>query len=304
LIQHADVAMYHAKNLGGNSYQFFKPEMNERAVERQRIEADLYRALEQQEFALYYQAQVDLQTGSIIGVEALIRWYHPVQGLLLPAVFMPIAEKTGAIIPVGRWVLREACRQMRAWLNAGLALHIVTVNISAIEFRRDDFFENVRTVLRDTCLAPHHLELELTETVLMENAESTMTMLQRLKSIGVRIAIDDFGTGYSSLSYLRQFPVDTLKIDQSFVADIGSGDGEDILIDSVIGLGKSLKHNVIAEGIETHEQLAFLINRNCAKGQGYYLSRPMIVDELSSLLKSGIPRDLFPRPTSQHSPAA
>jgi diguanylate cyclase (GGDEF)-like protein len=300
LIMNADVAMYHAKNSGRGSYHFFRPEMNARAVERQRTEGELHSALEQQEFEIYYQAQVELQTGSIIGVEALIRWRHPVRGLLLPKEFVPIAEECGAIVPIGRWVLREACRQTQAWLDAGLALRVVAVNISAIEFERDDFFENVRAVLHDTRLAPHHLELELTETVLMKNAESTMTMLQALKSMGVKIAIDDFGTGYSSLSYLKQFPVDTLKIDQSFVAEIASNGDDDILIDSVISLGKSLRHRVIAEGVETREQLAFLSNHHCVEGQGYYLSPPIIAEEFSIILKTGVSAGLFPRSTPLH----
>lgn len=261
--------------------------MNARAVERQRTEADLYRALEQQQFQLYYQAQVELETGRILGAEALIRWYHPVRRLLLPATFVPIAEACGAIIGIGRWVLREACRQTQSWLDAGLPLPVVAVNISAHEFGADDFLENVRAILRETRLAPHRLELELTESALMKNAESTMVVLQELKSMGVKIAIDDFGTGYSSLSYLKQFPVDTLKIDQSFVADIATG-GDGILIDSVISLGKSLGHQVIAEGIETAEQLAFLSKHDCVVGQGCYLSRPATAAEFQIILKDGM----------------
>jgi diguanylate cyclase (GGDEF)-like protein len=300
LILNADIAMYHAKNSGRGSYHFFKSAMNARAVERQQTEGDLHRALEQQEFELYFQAQVALQTGSIIGAEALIRWRHPVRGMLLPAAFVPIAEECGAIVPIGRWVLREACRQTQAWLDAGLALEAVAVNISALEFEKRDFFDNLCAVLRDTRLAPQHLELELTETVLMENAESTMAMLQALKSLGVKIAVDDFGTGYSSLSYLKQFPVDALKIDQSFVAGIASHGGDDILVDSVISLGKSLGHRVIAEGIETREQLAFLRSHQCTEGQGYYLGLPMAAGEFSAVLKTGMPADLFPRPAPLH----
>jgi diguanylate cyclase (GGDEF)-like protein len=298
LIMNADVAMYHAKDRGRGRYHFYRQEMNARAVERQRTEGDLHRALEQQEFQLYYQAQIDLRTHNIIGVEALIRWRHPIRGLLLPGMFVPIAEECGAIVPIGRWVLHEACRQTQAWLNEGLMLDMVAVNISAIEFEKEGFFENVRTVLRDTGLAPHHLELELTESVLMENAQSSMTMLQELKTMGVKIAVDDFGTGYSSLSYLKQFPVDTLKIDRSFVADIVADSDDDILVESVISLGKSLRHRVIAEGIETPEQLAFLSDHHCAEGQGFYLSRPMIAEDFSALLKSGVSADLFHRSTS------
>ncbi len=300
LILNADVAMYHAKNSGRGRNHFFRPEMNARAVERQRTEGELHRALEHQEFELFYQAQVDLQTGSIIGVEALIRWRHPERGLLMPAAFVPIAEESGAIVQIGRWVLREACRQTQAWLDAGLALQVVAVNVSAIEFGRSDFFENVRAALRDSGLAPHHLELELTETVLMENASATMMMLQELKEMGVKIAVDDFGTGYSSLSYLKQFPVDTLKIDQSFVAGIAANSDDDILVDSVISLGKSLKHRVIAEGVETPEQLAFLSRHHCAEGQGYYLSPPLVAAEFSVLLQRGVSVNASPWPASMH----
>ena len=295
LIRHADVAMYHGKTDGGDRYQFFRPEMNARAIQRQEIEGDLRLALERKEFQLYYQAQVALQTGGIIGVEALIRWHHPVRGLLLPGVFMPIAEACGVIVPIGRWVLREACRQTQAWLDAGLALQVVAVNISAMEFKRDDFLVDVRAALHDANLASHHLELELTETVLMKNAESTLPMLQEFKSMGIKIAIDDFGTGYSSLRYLKQFPFDTLKIDQTFIAGIASDNDDDILVDAVIGLGKSLGHRVIAEGIETRDQLTFLSTHHCAEGQGYYLSRPLPADQLSALLQTGVSPELFPR---------
>ena len=292
LIRNADVAMYHAKRSGGNQHQFFKPEMNARSVERQKTEGELHRALEQQEFELYYQAQIDLQTGAVIGAEALIRWHHPTRGFLLPGAFIPIAEACGAIVPIGRWVLREACRQTQDWLDNGLALQHVAVNISAMEFRREDFFENVRTALRDTGLAPHHLELELTETVLMKKAESTMAMLLELKEMGIKIAIDDFGTGYSSLSYLKQFPTDTMKIDKSFIADIVPDGIDDILVNSMIGLGRNLRQRVIAEGVETQEQLAFLSNQQCVEGQGFYLSPPLVAEEFAALLKSGKPVDV------------
>jgi diguanylate cyclase (GGDEF)-like protein len=297
LIQHADIAMYHAKNSGGNRYHFFRTEMNARAMERQKIEADLYRALEQHEFELHYQAQVDLQTGGILGAEALIRWHHPERGLLMPDAFVPIAEHCGAIVPIGRWALREACRQTQAWLDAGLALQVIAVNISAVEFTASEFCGNVRAVLHDTGLSPQCLELELTETVLMKNAEVTTSMLRELKTMGVKIAIDDFGTGYSSLSYLKQFPVDTLKIDRSFVADVASEEGDGGLLDSVISLGKNLRHHVIAEGIEMREQLVFLRNHGCARGQGYYLSRPLIAQEFFLLLHNGISKDILGHPS-------
>lgn len=300
LIKNADIAMYHAKDDGRGRYHFFRQEMNDRAVERQRTEGDLRRALDLQEFELFYQAQVDLQTHHIIGVEALIRWHHPERGLLLPATFVPIAEECNVIVPIGRWVLREACRQMRVWLDDGLRPGTIAVNISAVEFEKEGFFENVRTVLRDTGLAPHYLELELTESVLMENAQSSMVMLRDLKSMGVKIAVDDFGTGFSSLAYLKQFPVDTLKIDRTFVNDILAENDDDILVESVISLGKSLRHRVIAEGIETREQLVFLSDHHCAEGQGFYLGRPMIAEEFSAFLKSGVSAQLFQRSAALH----
>lgn len=222
------------------------------------------------------------------------------RGLLAPAAFLPVAEKCGAIVPIGRWVLREACRQTQAWLDAGLTLEIVAVNISALEFSGDNFLAHIRAVLQETRLAPHHLELQLTETVLMKNAESTMAMLEEIKLMGVKISIDDFGTGYSSLSYLKQFPVNTLKIDQSFVADITASGDDEILVDAVIGLGKSLRYRVIAEGVESPEQLMFLRNHHCAEGQGYYLGLPMIAEEFFILLKTGVSADLFPQSTPLH----
>ncbi|HWZ47631.1 MAG TPA: EAL domain-containing protein [Herbaspirillum sp.] len=286
LLRNADVAMYDAKNAGGNKYHFFKPEMNRRAVERQRIESDLHRALAHQEFELFYQPQVDLKIGNIVGAEALIRWRHPVHGLLSPGMFMPIAQACGAIVPIGRWVLREACRQMQAWSNAGLCLQVVSVNVSAVEFSEEMFLDHLLLILQDTDLPPARLQLELTEAVLMKNVDATMAILQKLRSMGVKIAIDDFGTGYSSLSYLNQFQIDTLKIDQSFVTGISSNAGNDILVNSIIGLGKNLSCRVIAEGIETDEQLQFLKSHRCPEGQGFYLGVPMNAKDLSIMLEN------------------
>ena len=287
LIRNADMAMYHAKRNDANQWQFFREDMNSRAIERQRTEADLYLALERQEFELYYQAQIDIESGKIIGAEALIRWHHPSRGMLFPSVFVPIAEASGAIIPVGRWVMREACRQTRTWLHAGLKLSVVTVNISGLEFMATDFVANTEEVLTDTRLAPHNLEFELTETALMKDAEATTSTLHKLKTMGAKVALDDFGTGYSSLSYLKKFPIDTLKIDQSFVAGIASNRDDEILVGAMIGLGKSLGHNVVAEGVETLAQLAFLRQNHCARAQGYYLSRPMNAGEFFALVKTG-----------------
>jgi diguanylate cyclase (GGDEF)-like protein/PAS domain S-box-containing protein len=285
LIKNADTAMYHAKQSGRNNYQFYKPDMSLRAVERQSLEGQLRYALERQELLLQYQPKVNLKTGAIVGVEALLRWQHPERGLLLPGQFLTIAEDTGMIIAIGQWVLREACRQTREWLDAGLLAVPVSVNISSLEFRSEQFLEHVQMALKETGLDPRYLELELTETVLMRHTESTTYMLGRLKAIGVRLAVDDFGTGYSSLSYLTRFPIDSLKLDQSFVHNIIAGSNDAIVISSVISMAKSLKQSVIAEGVETKEQLAFLQAHSCDEGQGYYFSRPAAAQQFANLLE-------------------
>ena len=287
LLKSADTAMYFAKESGRNDYKFFEQNMNVSAVQRQSIEASLRGALERQEFVLHYQPKINLRSGTIVGVEALIRWQHPEQGLLLPAQFVPIAEDCGLILPIGRWVLREACLQTRAWQQAGLPPITVAVNTSALEFRAKDFFDNVRATLEDTCLEPHYLELELTESVLMRDAESTDSVLHALACLGVKLAIDDFGTGYSSLSYLQRFPIDTLKIDQSFVKQITSNPDDATIVSTVISMGKSLHKRVIAEGVETPEQHAFLLARHCDEGQGNYFGRPMAAEALATFLQTG-----------------
>lgn len=293
LIKSADTAMYYAKENGRNNYQFFTQDMNTRAVERQSLEGGLRRAVGRQEFVLHYQPKVNLETGEITGAEALIRWQHPVRGLILPAQFVPIAEDCGLIVPIGQWVLREACRQIRAWLDAGLRPTPVAVNISAVEFRTNDFLVRVRSALEDAGLEPHYLELELTESVLMQDVESTNRMLQSLKTMGLRLTIDDFGTGHSSLSYLRRFPIGALKIDQSFVRDITSDPDDATIASAVISMGKSLRQRVIAEGVETREQLEFLQAQRCDEGQGYYFSRPVVAEEFARLLGNDISETLF-----------
>jgi diguanylate cyclase (GGDEF)-like protein/PAS domain S-box-containing protein len=289
LIKNADAAMYHAKQYGRNNYQFFRQEMNDRVVERHSLEADLWRAVAGREFVLHYQPKVNLETGAITGAEALIRWLHPQRGLLFPGQFVPIAEESGLIVPIGRWVLREACRQLRSWLDAGIRPVPVAINISAVEFRSKDFLEGVRDILKETRLESGYLEIELTESVLMQDGDSTTTVLQALKAIGVQLAIDDFGTGYSSLSYLKRFPIDALKIDQSFVRDITTDPDDATIISAVIGMGNSLNKRVSAEGVETWEQLAFLQAARCGEGQGYYFSRPVVAKEYTKLLRTGIP---------------
>jgi len=288
LINNADTAMYDAKAKGRNNFQFFKAEMNAKAVARNSLEGSLRRALERKQFLLHYQPKVNLQTDEITGAEALIRWQHPDLGLVPPAQFVPVAEDCGLILQIDRWVLREACRQAREWQQAGLPFKRVSVNVSAVEFRAKGFVEGVRATLSETGLLPHFLDLELTEGVLMEDAESTAAVLQELKSMGVHLAVDDFGTGYSSLSYLQQFPLDGLKIDQSFVRRITGDSGDCPIVNAIISMGKSLKHLVIAEGIETEAQKAYLQSQHCAEGQGYLFSRPVAAAQFAKLLQIGI----------------
>ncbi|MGD0135715.1 MAG: EAL domain-containing protein [Bryobacteraceae bacterium] len=288
LIKNADTAMYQAKENGRQSYQFFKPAMNVRAVERQSIEESLRRALERQEFALHFQPKVNLKTGEITGAEALLRWTHPTRGLVSPAQFIPVAEDSGLILPIGNWVLREACKQARVWANAGLRSTTIAVNVSAMEFRQESFLEDVFGILRETGLDPRLLELELTESVLMKDAGTTESILKALRAGGVRLAVDDFGTGYSSLSYLRKFPIDALQIDQSFVRQITIAPDETTIVTAIISMGRSLKLRVVAEGVETQEQLAFLQAHECDEAQGYYFSRPVPPEQFARLLRAGI----------------
>ena len=288
LIKNADTAMYQAKENGRQSYQFFKPAMNVRAVERQSIEESLRRALDRQEFVVHYQPKINLGTGGITGAEALIRWIHPNRGLIPPAQFIPVAEDCGLILPIGKWVLREACKQARSWVDAGLPLATVAVNISAMEFRNENFLESVFEILKDTDLDPSSLELELTESVLMKRVESAASILQTLRARGVHLAVDDFGTGYSSLSYLRKFPIDALKIDQSFVHQIATTPDETTIVTAVISMGRSLKLRVVAEGVETREQLDFLQAQQCEEAQGYYFSPPVPPQQFAKLLQTGI----------------
>jgi diguanylate cyclase (GGDEF)-like protein/PAS domain S-box-containing protein len=289
LIKNADTAMYQAKENGRQSCQFFKPAMNVRAVERQSVEESLRRALKRREFTLQYQPKIDLGTGALTGAEALLRWIHPTRGLISPAKFIPVAEECGLIVPIGAWVLREACAQARDWLDEGLNFSTMAVNVSAMEFRDDNFLHGLFDILGETGLDPGHLELELTESVLMKRAESAAVILQTLRDRGVKIAIDDFGTGYSSLSYLRKFPVDALKIDQSFVREISNAGDDTVIVTAVIGMAHSLGLRVVAEGVETLEELAFLQAHKCDEAQGFYLSRPLPPRQFAELMRTGIP---------------
>ena len=284
LLKNADTAMYYAKEKGRNNYQFFIAEMNTRAVERLIIESNLRHALEKQQFVLYYQPKVNLMTGQTTGAEALLRWQHDEWGEVVPDIFVPVAEETGLIIPIGRWVLRQACKQARIWQDAGLPAIIIAINISAQEFLQKDFVEGVRAVLIETRLAAHLLELEITESVLMRDAECSTNILAQLKKMGVKLSVDDFGTGYSSLSYLQKFPIDVLKIDQSFVQNIESAKDDGIIVSAIISMGNSLKLKVVAEGVETANQLAFLKVRHCEEGQGYFFSHPLTAEKFGNLL--------------------
>jgi diguanylate cyclase (GGDEF)-like protein/PAS domain S-box-containing protein len=288
LVKNADTAMYQAKENGRQSYKFFKPAMNQRAVERQVIEEGLRRALERDEFTLQYQPKINFRTGAITGAEALIRWTHPVRGAISPAQFIPVAEDCGLILPIGKWVLQKACKQARAWLDLGLPLSTMAVNVSAMEFRDQNFLEGLFTVLEESGLDPRSLELELTESVLMKHAESAAAVLQTVRRKGIQVALDDFGTGYSSLSYLRNFPIDALKIDQSFVAQITAARDDASIVIAVISMARSLKLRVVAEGVETLEQLAFLQAHECDEAQGYYFSRPVLPQQFAELLRTGI----------------
>ena len=287
LIKNADTAMYQAKENGRQNYQFFKAAMYARAVERQSIEEALRRAVERQEFALHYQPKFDLQSGAIIGAEALLRWTHPTRGWLSPAQFIPIAEQCGLIVPIGRWVLRQACEQARAWADAGLPSATMAVNVSALEFVDEHFLQGLFAILEETGLDPRLLQLEITESVLMKRAEATAGVLQKLHAAGAQVAIDDFGTGYSSLSYLREFAVDALKIDQSFVRQISAGGRDAAIVIAVISMARSLELQVIAEGVETKEELEFLQAHGCDEAQGYYLSRPLPAWQFAMLLSGG-----------------
>lgn len=288
LMKHADLAMYHAKESGRDNRQFFKRELNLRALKRRSMENGLRRALERGELLLHYQPKLDLQSGDILGVEALVRWRHPDLGIVPPAEFIPVAESCGLIVPVGRWVLGQACHQAQAWQQIGLASFRMAVNVSAIELRAKDYATGIGAILDESGLEPRFLELELTETFLVQDSTATLAVLRDLKRLGLNLALDDFGTGYSSLSHLKRFPIDTLKIDQSFIRTITSNSDDASIVCAVIGMGKNLHMRVVAEGIETREQLAFLRDRDCRIGQGYYFSRPLPARECTELLRRGI----------------
>jgi len=286
LVKNADTAMYQAKEAGRHNYRFFKQEMNVKAVERQSIEENLRLALERREFTLHYQPKIDLRTGTITGAEALLRWTHRTRGNIPPAQFIPVAEDSGLIIPIGAWVMREACAQAKAWADAGLPAVTMAVNVSALQFRNDAFLDEISATLMETGLDPRLLELEVTESILMERAELTVSILQTMREKGVLVSVDDFGTGYSSLSYLRKLPLDALKIDQSFVRQMTTQPGDTTIVSAIISMGKSLKLRVIAEGVETAEELAFLKTQDCDEAQGFFFSQAVPAAEFARLLEA------------------
>jgi diguanylate cyclase (GGDEF)-like protein/PAS domain S-box-containing protein len=275
LIKNADAAMYSAKTNGRNDFKFFTAEMNAQVVERVALESGLRLALHKQQLFLVYQPQVDIATGRIIGLEALLRWQHPDLGLVPPDKFIRIAENSGLILPIGEWVLRTACSQARKWQDEGLPAVTMAVNVSAVQFREEGFCELIQKVLHETGLASRCLELELTESVLLDNAEVILSVVRKLKAMGLKLAIDDFGTGYSSLSYLTQFPVSKLKIDRSFVQDVAVNPDDAAITTAIISMAKSLHLKVIAEGVDNEAQLSFLRMLQCDEIQGYYFSRPL-----------------------------
>ena len=285
LIEHADIAMYRAKKLGRNNYQFYTPAMNEEAMERVRIESALRNALERNEFVLHYQPQVDLTSGQIMGMEALIRWQHPELGMVAPSRFISVAEETGLIVPIGAWVMRTACHQNKLWQDAGLGHLRVAVNLSARQFGSPNLLADITAVLAQSGLDAACLEIELTESLFMSDVTLAVEVLHGMKSLGVNLSIDDFGTGYSSLSYLSRFPIDVLKIDRSFVSDISRDASDAAIVASIIALAHNLKMSVIAEGVETAEQLDYLRRHGCDEMQGYYFSRPLPAPDFEQMLR-------------------
>ncbi len=275
LLRNADSAMYRAKEAGRNTYQLCTDDMKRRAVERLSLETRLRRAITEGQLVLHYQPQVSLTSGAVVGVEALVRWNDPERGLVHPSAFIPMAEESRLILPLGEWVLLTACSQMRAWLDAGIELPLMSVNLSLRQFQQYDIVQSVRRVLAETGLDAGALELEITETAAMQNAETTVEVLQALRELGVSIAIDDFGTGYSSLNYLKRFPITAVKIDRAFIRDLATSEGDAAIVSAVVGIARALKLRVIAEGVETEEQLSFLRRRNCDAAQGYLFSRPV-----------------------------
>ncbi len=294
LVRNADTAMYHAKANGRNNYQFYAPPMNAAANKRLLLESELWQALADNQLVLHYQPQVDLASGRIVGVEALVRWVHPQRGMIPPGEFIPLAEECGLILPLGHWVLKHACQQARKWLDDGVDIGEVAVNISAHEFRQPEFTRSVRAILLDTGLPPERLELEITESTVMHSADAAAETLAELKGMGIKLAIDDFGTGYSSLSYLRRFAVDRLKIDRTFVADVESDVDAAALVTSIIALGRSLGLHLVAEGVENSAQADFLRDLACQRVQGFHFFRPLRAEEVPAIRRDAVLAEACP----------
>jgi EAL domain-containing protein (putative c-di-GMP-specific phosphodiesterase class I) len=279
LLKKADSAMYEVKKQGKNGHKFYSPELDIQLMDSIELESDLRKAIEREELVVYYQPQFHAENNRMIGVEALVRWNHPKRGLLSPGLFIPIAEETGMIYEIGTWVLREACQQMKRWHDEGGPLIPVSVNLSSLQFHQTNLVEYIKNILRDTKLEPKYLELEITESMMMDPSVS-ISILQDLNNIGIRISLDDFGTGYSSLSYLKKFPIHKLKIDRSFIADLSKNSSDKAIVATIISMAHHLNLDVIAEGIETKDQLDILTKNDCMEIQGYYFSKPLAVQDI------------------------
>jgi predicted signal transduction protein with EAL and GGDEF domain len=295
LLRNADAAMYHAKSLGRGRFSFYAPDMNARIEQRLALEAGLRSALREGQYELHYQPRIDARSGGAAGVEALLRWKRPGKGLVPPMEFIPLLEETGLIVPVGAWVIKAACSQNKAWQAAGLAPMRVSVNLSTRQFQSEDLLPVVREALAESGLEPRWLELELTESLLMADVEKALATMQALKALGVALSIDDFGTGYSSLGYLKRFPIDSLKIDRSFVRDLDKSPKDAAIVEAITELARSLGVGVVAEGIEAPSQVDFLRRRHCTELQGFYFSRPVAAAQVPEVLRAiagGTPREL------------
>ncbi|WP_288131227.1 bifunctional diguanylate cyclase/phosphodiesterase, partial [Accumulibacter sp.] len=287
LLKHADTAMYHAKDQGRNNWQLYHQSLTTQTTARMALESDIRKGLERDEFRLLYQPQVSAADGTIVGIEALIRWQHPQHGMVSPAQFIPVAEESGLIVPMGEWVLHAACRQLLEWQQRGVCTARVAVNVSARQLRSPSFLDRVAAIIAETGISAEQLELELTESILMDPESRQVQGLYRLRALGVHFAIDDFGTGYSSLSYIKRFPIGMLKIDQSFVRGLPDGANDAGIATAIIAMARSLDLDVIAEGVETRQQCEFLRQAKCPKLQGYLFSRPLPPDEVEILLRRG-----------------
>ena len=286
LSKSADVAMYRAKHDGRNNFRFFTPEMQENSARRLHLEYALRHALERNQLSLHYQPQLSLANNSIIGTEALLRWTHPEFGVVSPAEFIPIAEDTGMILPIGEWVLRTAVRQMKDWINQGLPAMVIAVNLSAVQFRNPKLPELITQILDEVQLLPQYLELELTESVAMDDPVGAIEVMDNLYSRGICMSIDDFGTGYSSLSYLKRFQVYKLKIDQTFISGLGNDRDDEAIVNAIINLADSLGLQTIAEGVETSEQMSYLRGRGCDELQGFYFSKPLLAEQFGAFVRA------------------